>query len=413
MHWSATRKAPRCSLLGIALLSAASFAAAETRSVSINHSQEAPGVRSPINISANDTLRIEIVGTDPNCYFYNLHEVTPEPGAKAIGSPSVVLIAIHDESVTQYVVDITKKASAPPTCNLPVGRWTIPVRPFWEFGFAAGFTGDGLTDPVYFLEPTTLPAAGGEPARSGFFVKRDRGAEDSFHLGAAGMIHLIPRWNIIGGIGPALSFGLSVDDNTNAKYLLGLSLRFGARFYLSGGWAFGSRRRRTSGPTFETANGATFTQDPNALGNLSRKSGSALFIGLSYTFLDVGLQRFRDAISPAPAPAQAQPAKPNEQTGSIPTIAEVIPAGQKVGEVVTISGDGFGEPSADAVVRFDQPGVTKEVKADAAGVTWTPKKVELKVPDGLTPGKASLTISLGFGKASKPYESFSVLPASP
>jgi IPT/TIG domain-containing protein len=381
---------------------------AKTIKVPLSHASTAFGTLVPVNISANDELSIEISDTDPACYFYNLREATPPPGLKdlAAGAPVVVLTATHDESVSQYIVEITKKARA--TCSSPAGRWVIPVRPFWEFGFAAGFTGDGLTDPVYFLEPTTLPAVGTEPARNGFFVRRDVGAEDSFKLGAAGLIHLIPRLNILGGVGPALSFGLSLDDETQTKYLLGLSLRFGARFYLSGGWAFGSRRRRTSGPTFENANGSTFTQDPNALASLGKKSGSAVFVGLSYTFLDVGLQPFRNVVAPAPAPPPLT-APPKEEEAPKPVITKVEPESEEIGKPITITGTGFGPVTANGVIFFEQEGIKENVESTSPKVTWTTTAVTVLVPSGLNPGVPTrITISPQSVIKSDPYSKFTV-----
>jgi len=280
--------------------------------VTIDHKT---GVQNPvglIQVAAGQEFVIRILNTVPECFDYNFEGVLPpkamaERAAKAalpkpepLQEQNVDFNVTHDPQFGSYKITITAK-DLPKDSKLKEqcealqqkqNTFIVTVTTYaWTVGLAGAFTADKLTDPVFSLR------AGKQGDQDGYFVERNKSAEDSFRLGAAAMIHLYHsdpnRFNGLGlskiGLNWApLSFGLGIDNGSQVHYFLGTSLKFGDQAFLTAGWVFGPRKRLPDGVH-------DFTTDQNALSSLPTKTSSAFFVGISYTFISVSKDTFQNA----------------------------------------------------------------------------------------------------------------------
>jgi hypothetical protein len=188
-------------------------------------------------------------------------------------------------------VTATKKAGAQAACTLPNQTWEIDVFNLeWAAGFAGGFTLDWLTDPIFELD------SGDQDGTMGAFVRRNRPAQDSTTLGLAAMVHLFhTNPDFLGGRGvnwAPLSFGLGINDDSEARYFVGSSLHFQNKLYLTVGAVFGEEDRLPNG-----LHEGDFTTERNALATLDQRTDSAFFFALSYAFIDTAEGHLKKAFS--------------------------------------------------------------------------------------------------------------------
>jgi len=284
--------------------------------VTINHETGEITPADVIGLREGQTLEIVIARTNPDCFNYQytaveVKEAKPretEDERQLLRTSFNFPTIVHDGRNRDYQVVATRKDHPPEDANCeketlrargPESPWIIPVRTYgWTLGFSGGFTVDELTDPVFGLEPATREGEDGMSVQ-GFQVFREVASEDDYDLGAAAMIHVYhtnpsnrwARW-----FAP-LSFGLAVNDGAEVRYFLGPSVRFGTELFLTAGIAFGSVDRLPSG-----LEAGGFTTDANALQNLGNRTDTAIFLGLSYSFLG-DRKAFQDALATdAPQP---------------------------------------------------------------------------------------------------------------
>jgi hypothetical protein len=278
--------------------------------VTIDHKT---GVQNPeglIQVAGGQLFVIRLLNTVPECFDYNFEGVLP-PKAQASATERTVPQPLkeqnvdfninHDPQFGSYKITITAKklpaeSQLKKQCtDLPQQgtTYTVSITTYgWTIGMAGAFTADKLTDSAF-----SLRAGKNTAGESGYFVERDKNAEDSVRLGAAAMIHLYHsdpnRFNSLGlskiGLNWApLSFGLGIENGSQAHYFLGTSLKFGDQAFLTAGCVFGPRKRLPNGVH-------DFTTDQNALSTLPTKNGSAFFVGISYTFISVSKDIFQNA----------------------------------------------------------------------------------------------------------------------
>lgn len=154
----------------------------------------------------------------------------------------------------------------------------------WNLEFAGGFSFSELTSQRYGVR--TMNVGGTDQS----VVFRDAAGEDDASLGMIGMIHAsstkLPRF--------AVSFGLGVREDSSTDYYLGGSWRAAGQFFVTVGKQWGQVDRLPNG-----LREGDVIPDPNTLSNLPTRTDSALFIAVTYSFLDPGRNFFSGQIAPA------------------------------------------------------------------------------------------------------------------
>lgn len=349
----------------------------------ISHRLTGAGKVPAISASHGDRIVFRIVDTDDQCFRYNAETVTTpraEAGLRTRGNPVVELPVTHDESTTAYKIRVTKRAGCTDTDGLEEVEWEIPVRELWNLAFAGGVARHDLIDPRVFLNPGTKDTDSNSttPEVPGFFVSRNSDADDDFKVEGAAVSHLYLSSSLIRGVSVApLTFGISIDDD-RPSYLLGSSLRFGSRAFLTVGRIFGTRQRL---PT--ALHQGDFTTDANALADLPTRAAESWFVGVSYSFLSSGVaDLFRSRIGvpqnvQRPAGTPAPPTPPNPADGpQIKIDPAIAPA---LGGKITITGKGFQTPEAGSHLVIG-PNNDKIASTSAAVTKWEDTKIEFILP---------------------------------
>jgi hypothetical protein len=372
----------------VSLLTAAE-AVAELE-VELDH---ATGVAKPagtISLRDDEVLVLKVANTSRQCFTFNLTEVEEtradlqaEKDPKVSFGDMVELRVTHREEVVAYEVEVKLKPNLSSELKTACSErsnitFKIPVDTYgWALAFAGAFTYDELTDPVFSLEVgVENPDAAPEMQRQGFFVRESPDEEDDFTLGAAAMVHLyhsdperlrpffLPESCQVNWA--PLSFGLGISDQSEARYFVGTTLRFGKKMFLVIGGVFGARERLPNGLAL-----GDFTTDANSLKTLGSKTDSALFVGLSYSFLNTGAAPFQNAfkeVKPAPEKKKKKKQDDGQQLG-----AKILDALNKDDAFKDIQGfddlfkeDGERFCSVDLMDRpDDKVGVTVSVSAAA------------------------------------------------
>jgi hypothetical protein len=273
--------------------------------VTIDHKTSVQNPVGLIQASAGQQFIIRVLNTVPECFDYNFEGVLPpktqatmnaRQAPQPLTEQNVDFNVTHDPQFGSYKITITAKdlpkgSTLKDQCDALLQKpqtYIITITTYaWTAGMAGAFTADKLTDPVFSLR------AGTQNGQNGYFVEKDTGAEDSYRLGAAAMIHLYhsdPNRFSLSKLGvnwAPLSFGLGVDNDSQVHYFLGTSLKFGDQAFLTAGCVFGPRKRLPNG-----VHG--FTTDQNALSSLPTKTSSAFFVGISYTFISISTDTFQN-----------------------------------------------------------------------------------------------------------------------
>lgn len=207
---------------------------------------------------------------------------------------------VYDQQFGGYVFNITQKPGVKPGDVCEGGEKLIPVtfivsvrQQKWNLSFSGGFTISGLTDPVFSVKT--------EDDEKMVIEEPDK--RDSRKLGAASFVHLFHdgfQWK---QLQPALGFGLGINSNNRAEYLVGAALRFGDKATLNVGRAWGSIARLPNGVTFDSP-----ITDDNVLNNLGSRIVSRWFFALTYAFIDT-----RDRLLKPFAPDTGQAATPETE----------------------------------------------------------------------------------------------------
>lgn len=140
----------------------------------------------------------------------------------------------------------------------------------WDLALTGGLIVNGLTDPVWALEPI--------PGRIGRFVVREDTKESTTALGIAlfGQVyHARLPWL-------APSIGIGVRNDGRATLYVGPALRLGRRASLTGGIAVGPVAALPAG----VQEGQTLI-DTNFLSALGSRNIRSWFFGATYTFTTI------------------------------------------------------------------------------------------------------------------------------
>jgi hypothetical protein len=141
----------------------------------------------------------------------------------------------------------------------------------WNVSFSGGFTVSGLTSRVFSVKT--------DNGVKKVFEEPDK--QDHQKLGAASFVHLFHDGVAWKQLQPALAFGIGINSDNHAEYLLGAGLRFGDRATFNVGRVWGSVSRLPNGVTTDAP-----VTDDNVLNNLGTQVVSRWFVALTYSFID-------------------------------------------------------------------------------------------------------------------------------
>ena len=212
---------------------------------------------------------------------------------------------VYDQQFGGYVFNITQKPGADPSKECEGGDELIPLtfivsvrQEKWNLSFSGAFTISGLTDPVFSVKTENAVKK----------VIEEKEKQDERRLGAASFVHLFHdrvQWN---QLQPALGFGLGINSDNHAEYMVGAALRFGDKATINVGRAWGSITRLPNGVNFDTP-----ITDDNVLNNLGARTVSRWFVAISYAFIDTKdrlVKPFAPDTEKAATEAQPQGDKP-------------------------------------------------------------------------------------------------------
>jgi hypothetical protein len=263
-----------------------------------------------LDLNHGQKFIVRIENTCPDAFDYS-HSGLPrgatreqaELALKALEPKDLPIV--YDEQYGGYVIHIQKKDGVEPgkVCTggekLETTSFIVSIRQQqWNISFSGAFTFSGLTDPVFSLKT--------ENNVKKVFEEPDK--QDSVKLGAASFVHLFHDGVKFKQLQPALGFGLGINSDSRAEYMVGAALRFGDKATINFGRAWGSIARLPNGTTFDTP-----VTDDNVLNNLGRRNVSRWFFAISYAFIDT-----RDRLLKPFAPETAAPpgeTKMPEQSG--------------------------------------------------------------------------------------------------
>ena len=284
------------------------------------------------HLKDGEELTIIIRETCEAAFSYEVRGIRREPEDTSVttssGEPQLTdktLSVIHNEAYGGYIVNITREL---PTGADACGGATRELRSQtliistpkmdWDLAFSGGFTISGLTDPVYALQPHPTETDKKQ-------IVHDADKQDFANLGIATFVHMYhERVPWLAGM-----FGLGIRESNQTEYYLGGGLRLNDRATINFGWALGSVARLPAGVSAMDP-----VTDDNVLMDLPRRVTGKLFMGISYSFINVGdrLQRpFAGASGSGTPPAAAAASTP----AAAPTACRQVTLADADGVVAT------------------------------------------------------------------------------
>lgn len=361
-------------------------------------------------VSPGQTIEVDIENTCPEKFSYATVKIPGEPIAadetptatcQKPGSKKISIV--HSEEFGGYIIRIQKDGTDPVTVKLgdgePVALDDVDLvvsvaSTSWDYEISGGFIGSGLTSQKWGLVER-VPEGATDGVEKSFLIE-DKDAEDSAKLGAAAMINVFHRsWPHIGP-----TFGLGLTSSSETSYLLGISYRFADVAAVTVGRLWGSVDRLPPGTDI------TQPVDPNILSSLGTKVDDAWFIGLSFKFLNPGLDVLKKPFKPvedAKPAADGSEEKKSDSPGAVPasgpapSLPPLAPANFRLVGAVEADGCGFEmvwdaikgaksyqlwiADSADAIpVKFGHPSEEPLFKGALAGASKKYFRVQVAAP---------------------------------
>ncbi len=308
--------------------------------VIISHKNGSVSALGTIHRRRGDTVHIQLIDTDTDCFAYNASVVETPKAADGKELPFTNVVDFYTtfwgDPITvsiearQINTSTVCAGAAEHVAGKTPGPWLVNITTDgWDLAFSGAYLADTVTDPVYALVPGKKQIDP-EPAAktAGFSVQRFKEQEDRWHRGVAAMVHVIhtdPRafaWHDIAWA--PISFGLGIGDNADVRYYLGTGIRWGDKFYLTAGPMIGSSKRLPNGLTTDTQLEANFTTNASALATLPTRTRTGFFVGVSYSFATVNANSFNGpfaAVAPKPAQAAATSQTQTPTTGNASEVA--------------------------------------------------------------------------------------------
>ena len=236
-----------------------------------------------------EKFTVSITNTCPKKFAYEVRGIRgyhPPPttlvnsDAKLPANEKRSFTVVHSDSFGGYVVDISDEKPSLQCVDEENGKTLEPKTFFiftpilsdWHVSVSGGFTISGLVDPVYAVlsNPTT-------PGLNEVVERKDR--RDSANLGIATFVNTYSEhYPRIG-----LSFGLGIRGANETEYYVGGGLRLSDKTTINFGRVFGPVAHLPAALSLgETVEGS------NTLSTLPTRIGHSWYVGISYSFIDVG-----------------------------------------------------------------------------------------------------------------------------
>jgi hypothetical protein len=310
-----------------------------------------------LQLTHGESFQIQILNTCPEVFAYEVHGIIrQEAGTGITGKtalalePKHVVPVLHDAKYGGYIVTIRRTVATGNPCGDDTAKLrdrTLMISTpqlTWDLSFSGGFTVSNLTSSNFYLRPHPTDTTKKQ-------ILEDPDKNDDATLGLASFVHLYHhRRPWLAGM-----FGLGLRDNNKTEYYLGGGLRFSDKATLNVGVVWGPVTRLKNGN-----NPMDATADDNVLTDLPTRTKRGVFVGLSYSFIDVRgklQQPFAGATGAA---------------GTTETTSTSAPAAASTPEVCTAT--------------IDRPEVTLASTAKStttAHVTVKPEGCAWKVTDGI------------------------------
>jgi hypothetical protein len=259
-----------------------------------------------LDLRDRETFLIRVQQTCPDAFNYLTTGVERGTSTRPESENTKLPLTYKDIEVTHdarfggYVINITPKpgVSAAETCvdgdKLADASFIVSVREA-GFGtsFSGGFTVSGLTNPVFSIT--------GEEGHKTLIEEPAK--RDTHKLGAGSFVHVFHdkfRFRVLGDMQPAIAFGLGINADSRAEYMLGGAVRLGDKATINVGKAWGSEARLPNGVNLGPVT------DTNVLNNLGTRVVNRWFFALTYSFIDTKsrlLKPFAEPTTAAAAPA--------------------------------------------------------------------------------------------------------------
>jgi hypothetical protein len=378
----------------------------KTVDYTISHRHTGAGETPAISVAHGDKIVFHITDTDDSCFQFNT-KAFDEPRDKGQEAARQKLTQVdlppvtHDEATTRYEITVSKTPTCKDADGLQEVVWKIPVRELWNLSYAGGVARHDLVDPRFFLKAGTKDSDANPitPEVAGFTVSRNSSADDDFKMEGAALSHLYLSSSIRGVSWAPLSFGVSI-DNARPSYLVGTSLRFGSKAFLTVGRIFGTRQRLPTALAI-----GDFITDANALADLPTRAAESWFVGISYSFLSNGVaDLFRSRVGvPSPPKKQVTDNTTTDTQTSVKRFTLVPPqqgAGKKV-TVTAVTGTEFGTPEEGNHLTLSATIGTAKIKDP---VSSTDAASEKKVIQSWSKGEIVFKVPEKFEQADKPTE---------
>lgn len=387
-------------LMGVSVLAGLAFASAsygqQTPPVQAKSREVKPDVRFDhldaksriydLDLNHGQKFIVRVENTCPDAFDYSYsglsRGVTQEQAEREAlkGLSSKDLEIVYDEQFGGYVIHIQQKDGIEPerVCvggeKLENTTFIVSVRQqAWNISFSGALTLSGLTDPVFSLKT--------ENDVKKVFVESDK--EDAVKLGAASFVHLFHDGVKFKQLQPALGFGLGINSDSRAEYMIGAALRFGDKATLNFGRAWGSIARLPNGVTFDTP-----ITDDNVLNNLGRRNVSRWFFAISYSFIDTR-DRLLKPFAPGTAAPPAATERAEESDEPDPaSVKAIVDAAKNAASYVGTAGL---EVPATAQAVCDATAVKKDAKSVDVTVKVKSSADQLKALNAAAMKKAAVT----------------------
>jgi hypothetical protein len=252
------------------------------KEIRFNHLETTGDRAYELNLSNGEPFNVVIEQTCEPVFAYEVRgiyrseEPTEQPSVAAGGPLTTkTLTIVHDDQYGGYIVSLTRTAAGKPCVNsdgLQSRTLIISTRKLdWDLAFSGGFTVTSLTNPVFFVRPH--PTVTGQSQ-----VQEDVEARDDANLGIGTFVHIYHhRLPWLAGV-----FGLGIREGNRTEYFLGGGIRFNDKATLNLGYALGPVERLPNG-----VNTTDPVSDPNVLNNLSTRNRGGVFVGITYSFINV------------------------------------------------------------------------------------------------------------------------------
>jgi hypothetical protein len=346
---------------------------------------------------ANDALAVVVINTDKAHITASIKEVA-KPKTESLAAcakDQASVDTIYPDGEGRYSLEITV-SGCEGLSNVAPTEFKVDILG-WEQSVAGAFMGSNHHDPLF----STYTRKNGDQTFT-FVDQEPQNREDDVRLGLGSFIHLYHEragrglWGLLPS---GFSFGLGIGEKNRTTYALAPSWRLGDKAFLSVGYSWAPVDRLPNGVRIcsrssDSCDATLALTDPNRIATLSQQTKGAWFVGLSYTFIQLGTffqDRFKEAIkagSTAPASPTGQVTAPAVITKDDLEL-KLDKAEYKPGEVLKLTAKATKDPG-DKRLRIVVPdALESSALGDWEACSGTPNCFELK-KDKFTVNTASV-----------------------